>query len=359
MGFKIQTWPATLYGCLADFSFYRELAGRPLGEAFIYLLLLLLVPALLLPGYLAYETNRTLAEVNQSLRGNLPLLRVDQGTVIMDGEDYYHFEAENDFPVERWRSIIAIFSSTPDWETQRLIRRREAGEELTGEEQDLIASFEAVRDRGEAALAWSARHFPREEEMINSERVERQLAETPPDDGEVGELLEKYSRSFNYAFRVDLAAEEPRLPPGMMGYALGPRSYTVFAALLPEKIDFREGASKAINDSTLERWRKTYVLNLLLKTAGAALIFFYLISLLLALGGSAAAGLTASLLKCSLSFRRLYPIALYALTPAVIFSLLAQAAQLLGLVIPYPVFIALAVYVFYLISAARNCCTPA
>jgi hypothetical protein len=88
------------------------------------------------------------------------------------------------------------------------------------------------------------------------------------------------------------------------------------------------------------------------------LVIFYLLVLLVILGGSAAAGLTASLLKCALPFRQVFALALYAITPAIAFLLLYLGILLLGFNISYPLLVFLAIYVFYLVSSARRCCSP-
>lgn len=50
MGFHIKSVPGTFYGALTNFHYYRDLVRRPLGQGFIYLALLVLLPVLLLPG---------------------------------------------------------------------------------------------------------------------------------------------------------------------------------------------------------------------------------------------------------------------------------------------------------------------
>ncbi|MDP8237063.1 MAG: DUF1189 family protein [Candidatus Erginobacter occultus] len=358
MGFKIQTLPATFYGCLTDFKFYRELIRRPLGEAFIYLLLLLLLPVLFLSGIQIYETNRLMTRITRSLQGNLPPLRIDKGAVIMDGKEYFHFETENEFTVVDWRQVLSLLTSRPDRTVGQAIQRREAGEELTPEEAAAVEEFENRRAAGEMGLAWIEERFPDLGAVITTGAVDQALEEDPPQLSEVEELLRESSHFFNFVFRVDLTTDEPQLPPGMMGFALGSHSYTINNPIWPQKISFPETTSEVINDATLDAWRKSFLWQLIPFLLGILLLVFYLVSLLVILGGAAAAGLTASLLKQALAFRRLFALALYALTPAVIFILLYLGLLLARINIPYPFWIFLAVYGFYLVNAVRRFSSP-
>ncbi len=359
MGFRIQTVPATVYGCLIDFNFYRDLILRPLGEAFIYLLFLLLLPVLFLSGIQVYENNRLMTRVTRSLQGNLPPLRIDRGRVIMDGGDYFHFETENEFAVADWQGAVALLTSRSDRAVDQAIRRRESGEEISPAQEEQIADFESRRSAKERALEWIAAHFPDTQAALTTGAVDRKLEEDPPADPAVRELLYESAHFFNFVFRVDLSTDDPQLPPGMIGFALGSNSYKINNLLWPQKIEFPETTSEVINDATLDSWRKSLFWQMVPLLVGVMLVFFYLLGLLIILGGAAVAGLTASLLKHSLAFRRIFALALYALTPAVLFMLLYLVLLLFRFNLPYPFWIFLAVYGFYLISAARRCASPA
>ena len=358
MGFKIKSLPETVYRSLTDFSFYRDLARRPLGEAFIYLSVLILLPVLLFTVPQIYEMNSLLTRITDSLKGNLPPLRVERGEVIMDEEegDFFHFETENEFPVSAWRNVLVMLTSRPDRATYQALRRQEEGEEISGEEEELIAAFTGREAAGEAGKEWIDAHFPDREAVITTAPVNEQLEKSPPEDPAVRELLYDSSRFFNFVFRVDLTTDDPELPPGMMGFALGSRSYTISTPLMPKKVGFPETASAVINHQKLEAWRKSFIWQLIPVVIGMMLVISYLIILLIILGGSAVAGLTASFLKCTLPFRQVLAIAVYAVTPAIGFALIYLGLLLLRFNVSYPMLLFLAVYGFYLVNAARSCC---
>ncbi len=359
MGFKLKSLPETFYRSLTDFSFYRELVRRPLGEAFIYLAVLILLPVLLFTVPQLYEINSLLTRITDSLQGNLPPLRVKRGEVIMDEEegDFFHFETENEFPVAAWREVLAMLSSRPDRATHQAVRRREEGEELSEDEEELIAVFAEREAAGEAGKEWIDEHFPDREAVITTAPVDEILEESPPEDPAVRELIHDSSRFFNFVFRVDLTTDDPELPPGMMGFALGSHSYTISTPLMPKKVSFPETASAVINHQKLEAWRKSFIWQMIPVVIGMMLVISYPVILLIILGGSAVAGLTASFLKCTLPFRQVFAIALYAVTPAIGFLLIYLGLLLLRLNVSYPMLLFLAVYGFYLVSAARSCCS--
>ena len=359
MAFDVKSVPGTFYGALTNFHFYRDLSRRPLGHGFIYLLLLVLLPVLLFTAPQIIEMNRLMTRITRALQGNLPPLRIDKGAVIMDAGEFFHFEAANEFPVAGWRSILELLTSRPDRVVQAALARRKAGEGLSGEEEELVREFERRKAAGETGLAWIEEHFPDREALITTEPVDRKMEEAPPEDPEAGKLLRESSHFFNFVFRVDLTTDDPELPPGMMGFALGSRSYTINTPLFPKKISFPETTSAVINDEMLDSWRKSFVWQMAPVLAAMMLVISYLVLLLVILGGSAAAGLTASLLKCALPFRQVFTLALYAITPAIVFLLLYLGILLLGFNISYPFLVFLAVYGFYLVSAVRRCCSPA
>lgn len=359
MGFNIKSVPGTFSGALTNFQFYRELARRPIGHGFIYLLLLILIPVLLVTGPQVHEMNKLLARVTRSLQGNLPPLRIDKGAVIMDEGDFFHFETANEFTVGSWRAVLELLSSRPDRAVQAALARRKAGEGLSGEEEELVAGFESRKAAGEKGGAWIEENFSDREALITTEPVDRRLEEAPPEDPETEKLLRESSHFFNFVFRVDLTTDDPQLPPGMLGFALGSRSYTINTPLLPKKITFPETTSAVINDAMLDSWRRSFVWQMAPAIIGMMLVLSGLVILLVILGGSAAAGLTASLLKCALPFRQVFNLALYAITPAIVFLVLYLGILLLGFNVSYPLPVFLAVYGFYLVSAARRCCAPA
>lgn len=303
--------------------------------------------------------NKLMTRITRSLQGNLPPLRIDKGAVIMDEGDFFHFETENEFSVENWQEILILLTSRPDRAVHQAIRRREAGEEISGEEAELIAAFERRQAAGEAGLVWIDEHFPDQKKLITTKPVDQKLEEETPEDPEVLGLLQDSSHFFNFVFRVDLTTDDPQLPPGMMGFALGTHSCTINTPLMPKKISFPETTSAVINDEMLDSWRKSFIWRQLVPVMiGMMLVISYLLILLIILGGSAAAGLTASLLKCALPFRQVFALALYAITPAIVFLLLYLGLDLLGFNVSYPLLVFLAVYGFYLVSAARRCCSP-
>lgn len=354
MGFKIQTLPATVYGCLVDFNFYRALIRRPLREAFLYLLFLLLLPVLFLSGIQVYETNRMMTRVTSSLQGNLPPLRIDGGKVIMDGEDYFRFENENEFVVADWQGVVSLLSDHPDRAVQQAIRQRDSGKEISAEEAEQVTVFESRKEAGKLGQVWIKEHFPKGEAAITTESVDRKLEDDPPLNPAVGELLHEAAHFFNFVFQVDLTTTDPQLPPGMLGFALGTDSYKINNPLWPQTIKFPETTSEVINDATLDGWRKSFIWQLIPILIGLMLLLLYLVSLLFILGGGAVAGLTASLLKQNLAFRQIFALALYALTPALLFSLLYLILIFFRFNLPYAFWIFLAVYGFYLVSAVRH-----
>jgi hypothetical protein len=255
MGFNFKSVPATFYGALTNFHFYRDLSRRPLGQGFIYLVLLTLLPVLLFAVPQIYEMNKLMTRITRSLQGNLPPLRIDKGAVIMDEGDFFHFETENEFPVASWREILNLIASRPDRAVQQALQRREAGVELSGEEADLVTAFERRQAAGEAGVIWIDNHFPDPAILTTTEPIDRKLKEAPPADPEAQKLLRESSHFFNFVFRVDLSTDDPQLPPGMMGFALGTHSYTINTPLLPKKISFPETTSAVINDEMLDSWR--------------------------------------------------------------------------------------------------------
>ncbi len=359
MSFNIKSVPSTFSGALTNFQFYRELVRRPLGHGFLYLLILALLPVSLFTIPQIYEMNKLMIRITSSLQGNLPKLRIDQGAVIMDEGEVFHFETENEFPVASWQEILILLSSRPDRSVRQILRRRDAGEELTGEEEGLLAAFERRQTAGAAGRAWIEEYFADPEAVITSKAVDRQLEEFPPEDPEVEKLLRDSSHFFNFVFRVDLRTDDPELPPGMMGFALGSHSYTINTPLMPKKISFPETTSTVINDEILDSWRKSFIWQLIPVMIGMMLVICYLVLLVVILGGSAAGGLTASLLKCPMPFRQVFALALYAITPAIIFLIIYLGLLLLGFNVSYPLLVFLVVYGFYLISAVRRCCSPA
>ena len=107
MAVKLNFIPGTIAGSLTNFDFYRQLARRPLGEAFIYLAILIVIPALLFSGIQIYVLNNLMVEVIDSLEGHLPSdLRIDNGQVRM-AEDTFLYEISNEYRAGDWEAFIA------------------------------------------------------------------------------------------------------------------------------------------------------------------------------------------------------------------------------------------------------------
>jgi len=87
ISFKFNQIPSTIAGSMTNFALYRELILRPVKESFIYLAILVLIPVLLFTGIQIYELNKLMTRVTDSLKGNLPALRIEKGEIIMDGVD--------------------------------------------------------------------------------------------------------------------------------------------------------------------------------------------------------------------------------------------------------------------------------
>ena len=356
MGFKFNTIPNTISGCLTNFRFYRELVGRPLREAFIYLAILVALPVLFFSGLQIYELNKLMVQITDSLKGNLPPLRIEKGVVIMDGETF-RFEKENEYTVRDWKVIITFFVSPSGRETSLAVRKSKQGKTLTPEEKERVAAVEAAVQGAERALAWVNTHFPEENALITSKEVDDALEGSAMEDAATAQLLKETAHFYNFVFLVDLTTDEPRLPPGVMGFALGKNSYIINTPLMPKKITFSEETSTVINDDILDSWRKSFIWQIMPILVLLVFLVSYLIVLILILGGSAVAGLTASLLKYPLRFRQVFTIGVYALTPALLFVLLSLLLNLLKIRLSYFLWIFLLLYGIYLVSATKKCCS--
>ncbi|MFH1038382.1 MAG: DUF1189 family protein [PVC group bacterium] len=358
MGFKIQSIPATAAGCLANFGFYRDLIRRPVREAFVYLAILVLLPILLFTGSQLYELNRIMVQITESLKGHLPpRLRIEKGKVEMEGETF-SFEKENEYTVQDWKAVVDLMSARRDRETDVALRKEKQGNPLSKEEEEKTSAFRLAEQRGKNALDWIDRHFPDPAAVITSQPGDALLEETPPEDAEMARLLRETAHFFNFVFLVDLTAEDPRLPPGVMGFALSRDGYTISTPLMPKKIAFSEDVSTVINDDMLDSWRKSFIWQMAPILIMIMFVVSYLITLLIVLGGSAVAGLTASLLKTRLIFRQAFAIGGYAMTPAILFVLIYLILSLFRISIGYSPLVFLLLYGFYTISAARKCCAP-
>lgn len=356
MGFKFNTIPTTIAGCLTNFRFYRELVRRPLREAFIYLAILVTLPVLFFSGRYIYELNKIMVQITDALKGNLPPLRIEKGVVIMDGETF-RFEKENEYTVRDWKAIITFFAYPSGRETSLAVRKNEQGKTLTPEEKELVAAVEATVQRAERAQAWVDTHFPDENALLTSQEVDDALEGSAMEDATTVQLLKETAHFYNFVFLVDLSTDEPRLPPGVMGFALGKNSYTINTPLMPKKITFSEETSTVINDDMLDSWRKSFIWQMTPILVLLAFLVSYLTVLILILGGSAISGLTASLLKHPLRFRQVFAIGVYAITPALLFILLSLLLALLKINLNYSLWIFLLLYGAYLVSATNKCCS--
>jgi uncharacterized protein DUF1189 len=149
------------------------------------------------------------------------------------------------------------------------------------------------------------------------------------------------------------------LPRGIMGFALSKNSYTIINPLMPKKIEFEKDLSTVINDDILNSWRKSFIFQVVPIIALFSFLVSYVIMLLIILGGSALAGLTASFLKKPLPFRQVFTLAVYAITPAIAFVLLSLLLMLIKIQIGYTMIIFLILYVVYIIAATRKCADSA
>lgn len=352
MGFKLSSIPATFSGCLTNFRFYRELIGRPLREAFIYLAIMAALPVLLLSGSQIYGMNQLMVEFTGALKGNLPALIIKKGQVEMKGRDKFHFEKENAYPVLDLKDPIDRLNQ---W-SSRSVQPRDDKKELTLKEKERAAALSAERRRSEAALAWIDEHFPGPETVITSGQVDMLLEKYPPADADTAQLLRDTAHSRNFVFMVDLTTEDPQLPPGFLVFGLTKNSLITNIPLAP-KIEFSEDTSTVINDDMLDSWRKSIIWQMTPILIGAGFLLAYLIILVFTLGGSAVAGLTASLLKHPLRFRQVFAIGVYAITPAILFILLSLLLALLKINLSYSLWIFLLLYGVYLVSATKKCCS--
>ncbi len=357
MGFKIQSIPATVAGSVGNFGFYRDLIRRPVREAFIYLAVLTLIPVLLFTGSQLYELNKIMVQITESLKGHLPPLRIEEGTVIMDGSETFNFEKENEYTVQDWKAVINILSERRDRETEAALRKEKQGAALNQEERDRIAAFRQAEQRGKDALNWVDSNFPDPAAVITSQQGDALLKSTPPQDAETAQLLRETAHFFNFVFLVDLTTEDPQLPPGVMGFALSKDGYTISTPLMPKKIKFSRDVSTVINDDILDSWRKSFIWQMVPLLLAIVFLISYLIILIIVLGGSALAGLTASILKTRLLFRQAFAIGVYAITPALLFVVLYLILILFHVSLSYTPVIFLLLYGFYAISAAKKCCS--
>jgi Protein of unknown function (DUF1189) len=357
ISFKFNTIPSTIAGSMTNFAFYRELILRPVKESFIYLAIMVLIPVLLFTGIQVYELNELMTRITDSLKGNLPALRIENGEIIMDGveSDTFRFETENEFSVSDWLIITDYFGGRHDRETAQAIRKEEDGKPLSAKDEELISEFNLATNITEEAKDWIQINFPDQDIIITSAEADKLLASSPPASPDTAQLLKETGHFNNFVFLVDLTTENPQLPPGIMGFALSKNSYTINTPLMPKKIEFEKDLSTVINDDILTSWRKSFIFQVVPIIALFIFLISYVIILLIILGGSALAGLTASFLKKPLPFRQVFALAVYAITPSIAFVLLTLVLLLLKISIGYTLIIFLVLYAVYLIAAARKC----
>ena len=361
ISFKFNQVPSTIAGSLTNFAFYRDLIRRPVNESFIYLAILVLIPVLLFTGVQVYELNKLMTRITDSLKGNLPALRIEKGEIIMDGieGDAFRFETENEFSVSDWLIITNYFGTSPDRETSLVVSKKKDGKPLSPEEEELLAKFDLAPRRAKQAEDWINANFPIQEDIITSAEIDKLLVKSPPISPEVAQLLQETGHFNNFVFLVDLTTDDPQLPPGIMGFALSKNSYTINTPLMPKKIEFEKDLSTVINDDILNSWRKSFIFQVVPIIALFVFLISYVIMLLIILGGSALAGLTASFLKKPLPFRQVFTLAVYAITPAIAFVLLSLLLMLIKIQIGYTMIIFLILYVVYIIAATRKCADSA
>jgi len=348
MAYKFSQIPATLWGCLSNLRFYRGLISRPLKEALIYLVCLAALPSLIWGGVSIHALNRFSGRITAALRGHLPPLRIDRGEVHMEGGDTFRFVKENEFPVSEWRQVIKFYP--------RLLppsRRQEKGKagEKQGEEsaQEYAAAEEASRE----ADAWVAENFPDSKRMINSSEVEAKLASFGEETGAVSEILRRTSNFGSFVFIVDLTGKKPIFAPGALGFALGKKEYYFNFMGEALKQPLPKDTSMVVNDATLERWRKLVIWQ---KAPLVVLILFLAVLALLlvqSLLGSILAAIALSFFKCSLSFRRIFTLSIYAIIPPLILIWIFWFFHL-GVISLLGIYAL--IYAVYLIGAAKHCC---
>ena len=355
MGFKFNTIPSTISGSLTNFRFYRELIRRPVREAFIYLAILVVIPVILFTGIQIYELNKIMGQFTEALKGNLPPLRIEKGQVIMDDGENFGFEKENEYTVDDLRQPLDRFNK---W-SGRAVQSKDNEKNLTPEEKERMVALEAAQQNTASALTWIDAHFPVPEALITSGEVDKLLEEDPPADEDTAKILRDTAHSRNFVFIVDLTTEDPPLPPGLLVFALSKNSLITNNPLAP-KIPFSEDTSTVINDEMLQSWRKSIIWQMVPIMIGLGFVVTYLVTLIIILGGSAAAGVTASLLKWRLPFKQVFAIGLYAITPALLFILLCLILMIstpLLISLKLLLIIFLLLYGVYVISATKRCCS--
>lgn len=356
IAFKFNTIPSTIVGSMTNFSFYRDLIRRPIKESFIYLALLVLIPVLLSASIMIYDVNKRLMQITESLRGNLPALRIEKGEIIMDDVEggVFRFETENRFSVSDWLIISEYFGAQPDRATSLAIKKKNEGKTLSSQEEKLLAEFDLKKSKTDQAKNWIISYFPDPTAVITSADVDRILADSPPPSEEAAQLLKETGHFNNFVFLVDLTTENPQLPPGIMGFALSKNSYTINTPLMPKKIELSKDLSTVINDDTLNSWRKSFIFQAIPFIVLFFFVISYVVTLIIVLGGSALAGLTASLLKRPLRFSQVFNLAVYAITTSIAFAFLSLLLMLVEIQISYTMIIFLLIYAVYLIAAARK-----
>lgn len=310
-------------GSSTNLTFYRDLIRKPPGQAFKYLAFLAAVVAIALGGREINALHHYLNRMGDILRGNLPPLRIEKGRVEMEGETF-SLEEENSFPVRFLEERI------------KLDREASGG-----------AKSEAAR--------WLKEIFRDPEDKLTGSDVMSEInshaSEMEP---EVAGLIERNADFGSFIFQVDLSGEVPSFSPGAEGFILTPQ--TVYFRIGPApSINFslKNVKSVVINDDALNRWRKVAIWAL----APLLILFnfarYFLAKLLQILFGCLVAGVTVLVIKCRISFRQVFILSLYALTPVVILGLVVDLS---GVNIIYFPVVYLLVYAVYVVGATKNCC---
>ncbi len=328
MGIDTKSMTDAFFGCLTNFRYYRQLVQRPLKETFIYLAVLLALPTLLISGLQVYGLNKMMAEITAELKGNLPPLRIEKGEVIMEGGDTFRFEKEREFSPGDWEDFVSHYPG-------------------------------ASPEIKEEAAEWVRRNFPEPDILLTPSGVEGLLAEFPAEQAETAQLLRETSNFGKIVFLVDLSGKEPVFTPGDWGYAVGKDSYyiNIFGQSIPTKLT--EETSTVINDGTLERWRRSLLWQRAPLMAFMLYLLNWVVTIFIILGGIILAALTASVLKKSIPFRKLFAIGVYGLTPAVLFFLVFMALSFLEITLGVgtSLLCSLFLYLVYVVGGTNKCCT--
>ena len=325
MQFTLKTFLGTLASCLTNLQSYRILVRKPPLEILVYAAVLLVLPALISGGMQVYALNRLTASITSALQGNLPPLRIEKGKVQMEGESF-RFEKENEYPPAEWRARLAAHPSA-------------------------TAAVKA------AAAAWIEDRFPDRTALLKRSVAEERLKESPPENEEAARLLKDTANFGSFVFLVDPKGKDPVFSPGAWGFALSADAYFFNFPFFnppdrPLKRPLPADTSLVVNDQTLENWRRLIVWQQAPFVLVMVYAFCFAGAVLFAVAGSLLAALTAVFIKCPLAARQVIALAVYALTPVVLF---ASLAFILPISLGYLLWAHVIIYGVYVVGAAKNC----